>query len=451
MKNRIISITGASGVGKTTVANLFKCILKKSIIVSGDDSHKWNRESENWKNFTHLNPSANNLEKEKIQLRLLKKGKTISRKLYNHNTGKFDEPIEVSSTKNIIYEGLHTLYDKEFCDLSDLKIYVEAEHKLKVDWKTKRDIRKRGYTRDQVIHNISRRKNDEVKFIHPQKQNSDVIIYFIMVDDKIRLHYHLKSDKYSLLLEKLKKLYDLNLDFIDTCNDLAKDSELVQNIGGNVSVKFENKMLITSSGVNLSDVSISNGFCVVDFNKNQHMFPKNERPSMELNSHLALNNTAVIHTHPFSLLVLLCSKQGEQKINEIFKNFDFKFINYANPGKEIHQLISKNKNTSVIFLQNHGLFVSTDSLKKSFSLTKKINDLAKQFIASNSSPSEKTVHTDHCLFPDCAVLPEKNKHLNNLIFNKIHHLKMDANFLSYEKINELLQMEEEKYRKAGVK
>lgn len=41
--NSLICIAGTSGVGKTTVANLLSCVLENnsSIIISGDDCHKW--------------------------------------------------------------------------------------------------------------------------------------------------------------------------------------------------------------------------------------------------------------------------------------------------------------------------------------------------------------------------------------------------------------------------
>ena len=64
--NKLICISGTSGVGKTTIANLLSCIMENdsSIIISGDDCHKWERNNEMWKKFTHLNPEANNIELE---------------------------------------------------------------------------------------------------------------------------------------------------------------------------------------------------------------------------------------------------------------------------------------------------------------------------------------------------------------------------------------------------
>ena len=99
----LISIAGPSGVGKTTIANMILSINQpnNSLIISGDDAHKWERASEYWQSFTHLDPEANNLEQDYLQLLALKSGETINRRHYNHSNGRFDEP-EVITPKEVI-------------------------------------------------------------------------------------------------------------------------------------------------------------------------------------------------------------------------------------------------------------------------------------------------------------------------------------------------------------
>jgi uridine kinase len=110
--NLLINIAGPSGVGKTTIANLIHAVnnYDSSIVISGDDAHKWERNNKNWQHITHLHPEANNLEQEYEQLSLLKNNKSINRSHYNHSTGLFDKPEIINSKKIIIYEGLHALY-----------------------------------------------------------------------------------------------------------------------------------------------------------------------------------------------------------------------------------------------------------------------------------------------------------------------------------------------------
>lgn len=56
-----IGIAGDSATGKSTFANLIKDNIFKdnSIIIEGDNYHKWERNDKHWKQYTHLNPKAN--------------------------------------------------------------------------------------------------------------------------------------------------------------------------------------------------------------------------------------------------------------------------------------------------------------------------------------------------------------------------------------------------------
>jgi len=55
----VISISGDSGVGKSTISEALKELFKNPFILECDRYHKWERDSPNWKQFTHLDPSAN--------------------------------------------------------------------------------------------------------------------------------------------------------------------------------------------------------------------------------------------------------------------------------------------------------------------------------------------------------------------------------------------------------
>ena len=74
----LINISGSSGVGKTTITKIIILILseldKKVLHLSGDDLHKWERDNENWKKFTHLNPDANNIKVGNTHLKYLLNG-----------------------------------------------------------------------------------------------------------------------------------------------------------------------------------------------------------------------------------------------------------------------------------------------------------------------------------------------------------------------------------------
>ena len=176
----IIGIGGDSGAGKSTNTELLTGIFggKNTLIVNGDDMHKWERGNENWKVFTHLNPEANKLHQELDQAVALTEWNKINRVVYDHRTGKFTEPLEVEPNKFVVFQGLHPFYLKRMRDLYDVKIYMHPSEELKLHWKILRDMRERGYTKGQVMQQIKKRVKDRAKFIDPQKQFADIVVSY---------------------------------------------------------------------------------------------------------------------------------------------------------------------------------------------------------------------------------------------------------------------------------
>ena len=343
----LICISGSSGVGKTTIAKLLQYILgeDQSLYLSGDDLHKWSRDSSNWETKTHLNPESNNLEIGYIQIRDLMRGLSIQRSLYDHVTGKFKEPIEIHPKKYIIYVGLHSLY-MPLAGISDLNIFVETDEELKNEWKITRDTHERGYTKEQVLKNINRRKEDEIKYIHPQKNNADLIIKFEKVNGRVELKYENASlsELAKNIVKKLCLFYNSTIDFIELCRKISLDPSLVQDKGGNISSKTDNGMIIKSSGFKMSDMSLSNGYCICNIPQSIPQFNceseymryisglkkggKNN-PSMETGFHIKIKSAIVCHTHPIHLNAILCSDQALDILSDIFKEYDFEFVEYT--------------------------------------------------------------------------------------------------------------------------
>ncbi|MBI2543306.1 MAG: zeta toxin family protein [Candidatus Aenigmarchaeota archaeon] len=176
----IIGIGGDSGAGKSTSAELIADIFSKrnTLIVNGDDMHKWERGNENWQVFTHLNPEANKLHQELDQAVAMSEWNKVTRVMYDHKTGKFTEPVEIGPNNFIIFEGLHPFYLKRMRDLYDVKVYTQPSEELKLHWKVLRDTKERGHTRRQIIQQIRKRKFDKAKFIDPQKQFADVVVSY---------------------------------------------------------------------------------------------------------------------------------------------------------------------------------------------------------------------------------------------------------------------------------
>ena len=152
----VFAIAGDSGSGKTTLGNILKKRFSSSFLLECDRYHKWERGHENWQRFTHLNPESNYIAKMNEDIFDLKIGKTIYQVDYDHKNGKFTEPEKIDSTDNIIMCGLHSLYSND-SNVYNLKIFVDTDDILKYTWKIKRDMAKRGYTKEDTLKRIHRR------------------------------------------------------------------------------------------------------------------------------------------------------------------------------------------------------------------------------------------------------------------------------------------------------
>jgi len=453
----VINISGSSGVGKTTLSELLCFVLdsRKVTTIHGDDLHLWERSDEKWNEYTHLNPRANNLKlgyDHMFSLALLNNG--IQRSLYNHETGEFDPSIKIFPKEYIINEGLHSLYGN-MNDLADISIFIETDESLKRQWKLNRDIQKRGYTKEQVEDTLKRRKKDERLYIHPQKENADIIVYFKEKRDKaVHLEYECINGVGKNIIEQVKKLYDMHREFLLLCKKVSFEYDLVQHGGGNVSYKFNDNIIITSSGREMNEISMLSGFSLCD-NNGKRIKKPNERPSMEVGVHLKVKHPVVFHTHPIYLNTILCTKESKPIISEILKDYDYDYISYTTPGEELKNAVNFNPENNIILLENHGLICSGSSFVEVFDMSLNINQLCKEWLIKNSKEFKSFATMSHSeedrfLFPDAVVLEEKMKPINQYLIHTQKGVGLTPRFLSYVEADKLLSMDEEKYRKALV-
>ena len=175
-KCNTIAITGDSGSGKTTLSNTIKSMFDSSLLLECDRYHRWERGNDNWKKYTHLNPDANYITKMNEDVFDLKLGNKIFQVDYNHKVGKFTDKEFIESKENIIICGLHSNYLSK--SLINISIYLDTQEDLRIFWKIKRDIKKRGYTKEKVYQQILSRKKDFEKYILPQREKCDILINY---------------------------------------------------------------------------------------------------------------------------------------------------------------------------------------------------------------------------------------------------------------------------------
>ena len=106
------------------------------------------------------------------------------------------------------------------------------------------------------------------------------------------------------------------------------------------------------------------------------------------------------------------------------------------------------KKSNVLFLKNHGLFVTSSSLENCFQITKKIDSLAAEYLKNNKKEemNKNSYKAPGHLFPDSVVLPKTNEQINNKIYKMIIESSLTPCFLNEKKQEILLNLEEEKYR-----
>ncbi len=180
----MVGLSGDSGAGKNHLTELLIEIFnpRKTVVIEGDDYHKWERMDEKWQQYTHLSPSANHLDKMEHHLVSLQKGTSVEKARYDHQTGRFTAPTELRPSKTVIIQGLHTLYLRGLRDKLDLKIFLAPDPRVQLAWKIRRDVGERGHSLEQVMSNLASRKEDAQLHIVPQRKNADWIVEYIPQD-----------------------------------------------------------------------------------------------------------------------------------------------------------------------------------------------------------------------------------------------------------------------------
>lgn len=202
VKHPIISVTGSSGAGTTTVKHTFEQIFRREGIkaawIEGDAFHRYDRQemrramseaaARGNHHLSHFGVEANLLEElEAVFDEYGRKGTGRTRH-YVHDEleaerfgsppGTFTEwePLP-PDTDLLFYEGLHGAVVTETVNLArhaDLKIGVVPVINLEWIQKIHRDRAARGYSTEAVTDTILRRMPDYVRYICPQFTETDV-------------------------------------------------------------------------------------------------------------------------------------------------------------------------------------------------------------------------------------------------------------------------------------
>lgn len=210
-KHPIISVTGSSGAGTSTIKTTFDQIFHReditSVSIEGDAFHRYDRAAMKAElekrqvtgdqTFSHFSYDANELGKLEEVFRIYGETGKGQTRHYVHDVeeaerfgadpGKFTPWADFQDASDLLfYEGLHGAVvndDINLAALADLKIGVVPVINLEWIQKIHRDKASRGYSTDAVTDVILRRMHAYVHCICPQFAETDVNFQRVPVVD----------------------------------------------------------------------------------------------------------------------------------------------------------------------------------------------------------------------------------------------------------------------------
>jgi NAD(P)-dependent dehydrogenase (short-subunit alcohol dehydrogenase family)/rhamnose utilization protein RhaD (predicted bifunctional aldolase and dehydrogenase) len=188
-------------------------------------------------------------------------------------------------------------------------------------------------------------------------------------------------------------------------NFYGSDKEYVIAGGGNTSFKDDKTIWIKASGTPLAGIT-EDGLVALSREKlhtlsvksysedplereeevksdmsNAILYPQQgKRPSVETSLHELIQYRFVVHLHPSLINGLLCSRNAKSLTNQLFGE-KVLFVPYTDPGYVLFKKLESEVNgyrqkfgsdPRIIFLENHGSFVSADSTDEVKSIYKEI-------------------------------------------------------------------------------
>lgn len=201
-KHPIISVTGSSGAGTTSVKRTFERIFRREGItasfIEGDAFHRYDRvgmkkkiseEAERGNHhFSHFGLDANRLDDLENLFREFSENGAGQTRHYVHDDseaecygsppGTFTDWEDIpADTELLFYEGLHGAVVTDEINVAqhcDLKIGVVPVVNLEWIQKIFRDNLERGYSQDAIKDTILRRMPDYLDYILPQFSETDI-------------------------------------------------------------------------------------------------------------------------------------------------------------------------------------------------------------------------------------------------------------------------------------
>ena len=186
MITKLIAITGASGSGKTFLANAMRQALTEplpsdTVGLISEDSYYRNLDylpmaERERVNYDHPDAFEHDLLVQHLEL--LKSGQVVKIPRYDyaeHTRGNDFQIIEPSSV--LILEGILLLYDSRLRNHFDLSVFVDTPLDVCLLRRVQRDVQARGRSRESVVRQFEETVKPMYReFIEPTRAYADLIL-----------------------------------------------------------------------------------------------------------------------------------------------------------------------------------------------------------------------------------------------------------------------------------
>jgi uridine kinase len=176
----VLGIIGDSGSGKSTVARGVRELIGPARVatVELDDYHRYSRAERQELGLTALNPMVHNLSLVQEHLNLLRRGRPVRHRSYDHTDGTFGPVRVLEPEEVVIVRGLLGFPTEELRGAYDLTAFLYPEPDLLFRWKLRRDTKSRGYSEAEVLKSIARHLLDSKLYVLPQADRADLVVRY---------------------------------------------------------------------------------------------------------------------------------------------------------------------------------------------------------------------------------------------------------------------------------
>jgi phosphoribulokinase len=176
----ILGIIGDSGSGKSTIADGVRALIGQDRVTSLelDDYHRYTRAERVDLGLTALNPTVHNLPLMQEHLQLLRRGRPVRNRRYDHSDGSFGPIRTLDPNEVVIARGLLGFPTDELRAAYDLAVFLQPEPELLFRWKLRRDVKTRGYSEAEVLKRIAQHLLDSKQYVLPQADRADLVVRY---------------------------------------------------------------------------------------------------------------------------------------------------------------------------------------------------------------------------------------------------------------------------------